>query len=160
MILMRREVRLHGVINVSVRELIFNTNDLPNKATKIVMKLGQERTQTEVVQPVLSSTEARFVYNLTQNFNVNDQNNISDLFFELWQDDTPLAEGRLTLFDARKKRFDGNIALIAPFGHEVNQANIRKQVAQLKIATKFTETTPARDNVTSADNTHNHNNKV
>jgi len=154
-ILMRREVRLHGIINVTVRELIFNTNDLPNKPTKIVMKLGQERTQTEVVVPQLSATEARFAFNLSQQFNVNDQNNISDLFFELWQEDVPLAEGRLTLFDARKKRFDGNITLIAPFGHEVNQANIRKQVAQLKIASKFTETTPARDNITSANNTNN-----
>jgi len=118
MILLRRELRLHGQLKVDIKELVLTslTGPVQPKPSKIVVKLGQQdKSETAVTEPKVGKKDAKYSFKHTLMFVVHDGNNISDVFFELWQDDKVVGETRLTLYDTRKK-FDGNITIISNAG--------------------------------------------
>jgi hypothetical protein len=136
-ILVRREARLHGSLNIHVSEIDLSANnqDFWATPTHIVAKLGQERFESSPITTTQGMTRVSFPWDLR--FLVNDNNNISDVFFELWQSGKAVAEARLPLFDTRK-HYNGELAFIGPFGgHDVTNTNEKNLLAKLILTSNF-----------------------
>jgi len=138
-ILLRREMRLHGRLNINVGDLNINAASPSGYSFdvthpfNIITKLGQERNESAPVQP--QGTKVPFAYRVQ--FEVNDVNNISDVFFEMWQDGKAIAEARLPLYDT-KKRYNGPLIFVTPFGgHDVTNTNVKHDVGTLHIDSVF-----------------------
>jgi len=138
-IIVRREMRMHGRVMINVGDLNLNTHS-PSafsfdaaRPYSIVAKLGQERNESSPVEPQQNSVP--FAYHIE--FDVNDTNNISDIFFELWQDGKAIAEARLPLYEARKgiKR---TLFFVTPFGgHDITSTNLKNDIGTLNIDSEF-----------------------
>jgi len=142
-ILVRREARLHGNLNIHCSEIDLSPSnqDFWSTPTHIVAKLGQERFESSAITTSQGQTRLPFPWDLR--FLVNDNNNISDVFFELWQSGKAVAEARLPLFDTRKN-FNGELVFIGPFGgHDVTNTNEKNMLAKLMLTSKFENQTLA-----------------
>jgi len=136
-ILLRRELRLYGAISIHLREIDMSPmgGDFWDKPTHVVVKLGQQRHESPTIVPVLGQNKVQFVFDV--GFQLNDSNNISDIFFELWQDGCAVAETRLPLYDTRNK-YNGSLTFIGPFGgHDVTNTNLKYPVAHLFLESQF-----------------------
>jgi len=138
-ILVRRELRLHGNLNIHIREVDLAPMDDTSfwaKPTSLVAKLGQERHEHPLNMTNVSSAQ-KVPAEFDVSFQVNDNNNISDVFFELWQNGQAIGEARLPLYDTRK-RYNGSLAFIGPFGgHDVTNTNQKKTIATLFLNSTF-----------------------
>jgi len=141
-ILVRRELRLAGNLNIHVREIDvspMSDQTFWAKPTSLVAKLGQERHEQALNMTSLNNAGAgqRIPAELNISFVVNDTNNVSDVFFELWQNGQAVAEARLPLYDTRR-RYNGSLAFIGPFGgHDVTNTNQKNQIATLFLNSEF-----------------------
>jgi len=138
-ILVRRELRLHGTLNIQIREVDLAPMDDTSfwaKPTSLVAKQGQERHEHPLNLTNVSSAQ-KVPADFNVSFQINDNNNISDVFFELWQNGQAIAEARLPLYDTRK-RYNGSLAFIGPFGgHDVTNTNQKKTIATLFLNSTF-----------------------
>lgn len=133
---MRRELKLFGTLDVSVLNV-----ELPPLMDKIYVKTQgkcfikhhETINETPTIESILNPEKKNVEYSWkgfphTCQFDINDNNDVYDIFIELWQtfngtDMVMIAETRLPLYDCREK-FSGELHLIDPQKVDVGMIEI------------------------------------
>lgn len=142
---LRREVKVVGSLTIKVKEVTLNSND----ETKLVAKLD---TQIHETEPTSGKKNTFKWKNSVFKFDVNEVNNVRDIFIECWQSNLLVGETRVTLFDARRKAVKGP--------QMIESKVIKQKIGDMRISSEFVErksdlTTVSNTSSTTHNTTHN-----
>jgi len=91
---------MYGTLNLRVKELVLH-NVIPSEPMYLLIKLPPTNlSRTESLAP---NKKGKYFFNEVKTFDLDDTNNVKDLFIEAWAGETCLGELRMTLYDASNK---------------------------------------------------------